>query len=129
MKNEAIEAKESIVDKNNNIIVSKFKKLPSLIKEVIISEMIIDFQLVDYLPLSDVLFTDMLNIIDDDKDNVIINLPNNYIFGKEYDRIIFKKNVQNNKEDELILENNYYGKLFNIEIDHKYNSSNKTLDI
>lgn len=124
VNNEAREAKSNIEDRNGNIIISKYIKLPSLLKEMIISDLIVEVQLNDYLPLNDVLFTDMLDILESEKSNILINLPNNYLFGKEYDRLVFKKNIDNAEHIELVLENSYSDEDFEISYTDTYNTSN-----
>lgn len=124
VRKDALQAKDNIVDKNGTIIISKFLKLDSLLKEMIISDLIIEVQLADYLPLNDTLFTDMLNVLESDKNNVTINLPNNYIFGKEYDRLIFKKNDLVNKSVDYIFDGKYEDGNFIITTNTIYDSSN-----
>lgn len=127
VKKEADTVKEDISDKNGIVIVSKYIKIPSLLKEMIISDLIIEKQLVDYLPLNDSLFTDMLRILESDKTNALINLPNNYLFGKEYDRIVFKK-IENKEEIiDFELEKEYIGEMFDIYFSDKYDSSNNSI--
>ncbi len=94
---------KNIVDDDGNIIVSKLTTLPSLYQEVLIGEMIADIQLNDYLPLNDSLFSDMLNVINSSKTNALIDLPNNYVFGKEYDKLVFKKKVDSVETIDYIL--------------------------
>ena len=117
----------NIKDKDNNIIVSKLNKLPDLQKEAIISELIIKYQLKDYLPISDNLFTDMLNTLSSKKTNSIINLPNNYIFGKEYDKLVFKKTNDHIENIDYILDKDYSGKDFDIFHTDKFDKSNNTI--
>ncbi len=124
VRKDALQAKDDILDKNGNIIISKFLKLDSLVKEMIISDLIIEVQLADYLPLNDILFTDMLNVLESDRNNVTINLPNNYIFGKEYDRLIFKKNDLVNKSVDCIFDGKYEDDNFIITTSIIYDSSN-----
>ena len=127
VKDEAISNLNNIKDKDNNIIVSKLNKLPDLQKEAIISELIIKYQLKDYLPISDNLFTDMLNTLSSKKTNSIINLPNNYIFGKEYDKLVFKKTNDHIENIDYILDKDYSGKDFDIFYTDKFDKSNNTI--
>lgn len=127
VKNDADEAKNNITDKDGFIIVSKLNKLSPLLKEMIISDLIVDIQMNDYLPLNDTLFTDMMSILDSEKGNVIINLPNSYIFGKEYDRLIFKKTNELKVFEEVVLDKNYIGESFDILFNETYDSSNYSI--
>ena len=127
VKDEAMGNLNNIKDKDNNIIVSKLNKLPDLQKEAIISELIIKYQLKDYLPISDNLFTDMLNTLSSKKTNSIINLPNNYIFGKEYDKLVFKKTNDDIENIDYILDKDYNGKDFDIFYTDKFDKSNNTI--
>ena len=127
IKNEANNLKKKVTNKNGNIIVSKFNKLPSLIKEVIIKELIIDYQLNDYLPLTDQLFTDMLKTLNSKKTNVTITLPNGYIFGKEYDEVIFKKTMNNTDDFSYVLNERYTDCNFDIYFTDKYAKDNYTI--
>ena len=114
VKEEALNNLKSIVDKDNNIIVSKLNKLPDLQKETIISELIIKYQLEDYLPITDNLFIDMQSTLNSKKTNVLINLPNGYIFGKEYDKLVFKKTNDDNEIIDFVLDKDYIGQDFDI---------------
>ena len=127
VKNEAMSNLNKILDKDNNIIVSKLNNLPDLQKEAIISELIIKYQLEDYLPITDNLFVDMLNTLVSKKDNSTINLPNNYIFGKEYDKLVFKKITNNVETIDYILDKDYSGEAFDIFYTDKYDKSNYTI--
>ncbi|MBR5662161.1 MAG: tRNA lysidine(34) synthetase TilS [Bacilli bacterium] len=127
VKEESLNNLHSIVDKDNNIIVSKLNKLPDLQKETIISEIIIKYQLEDYLPITDNLFSDMLNTLNSKKTNNIINLPNDYIFGKEYDKLVFKKTNGDKENIDYILDKDYSGKDFDIFYTDKFDKSNNTI--
>ena len=127
VKDEAMSNLHNIIDKDNNIIVSKLNKLPDLQKEAIISELIIKYQLEDYLPITDNLFTDMLNTLSSKKTNTIINLPNNYIFGKEYDKLVFKKTNDDIESIDYILDKDYSGKDFDIFYTDTFDKSNNTI--
>lgn len=118
---------KNIVDDDGNIIVSKLINLPSLYQEVLIGEMIADIQLNDYLPLNDSLFNDMLNVINSSKTNALIDLPNNYVFGKEYDKLVFKKKVDSVETIDYILENDYIGNTFDIIFTDDFDSSNNCI--
>ena len=118
---------KNIVDDGGNIIVSKLINLPSLYQEVLIGEMIADIQLNDYLPLNDSLFNDMLNVIKSSKTNALIDLPNNYVFGKEYDKLVFKKKVDSVESIDYILENDYIGNTFDIIFTDDFDSSNNCI--
>ncbi len=118
---------KNIVDDDGNIIVSKLINLPSLYQEVLIGEMIADIQLNDYLPLNDSLFNDMLNVIKSSKTNALIDLPNNYVFGKEYDKLVFKKKVDSVESIDYILENDYIGNTFDIIFTDDFDSSNNCI--
>ena len=118
---------KNIVDDDGNIIVSKLTNLPSLYQEVLIGEMIADIQLNDYLPLNDSLFSDMLNVINSSKTNALIDLPNNYVFGKEYDKLVFKKKVDSVETIDYILENDYIGNTFDIIFTYDFDSSNNCI--
>ena len=118
---------KNIVDDDGNIIVSKLTTLPSLYQEVLIGEMIADIQLNDYLPLNDSLFSDMLNVINSSKTNALIDLPNNYVFGKEYDKLVFKKKVDSVETIDYILENDYIGNTFDIIFTDDFDSSNNCI--
>ena len=127
IKEEVKKEDKNIKDDNGNIIISKLIKLPSLYIEIIISELITNIQLVDYLPLTDQLFGDMLNTINSKKDNVLINLPNNYIFGKEYDRLVFKKKEDSVETIDCELNSDYIGTTFDICFTKEYDSSNNSI--
>lgn len=118
---------KNIVDDDGNIIVSKLINLPSLYQEVLIGEMIANIQLNDYLPLNDSLFKDMLNVINSNKTNALIDLPNNYVFGKEYDKLVFKKKVDSVESIDYILENDYIGNTFDIIFTDEFDSSNNCI--
>ena len=127
VKEEAINSLNTILDKDNNIIVSKLNKLPGLQREVIISELIIKFQLEDYLPITDNLFNDMLKSLESNKDNNIINLPNKYVFGKEYNRLVFRKISNDVETIDYTLDKDYSGEMFSIYYTDKYDKSNDTI--
>lgn len=127
VKDEAMSNLHNILDKDNNIIVSKLKNLPDLQKEAIISELIIKYQLEDYLPITDNLFADMINTLNSKKTNSFINLPNNYIFGKEYDKLVFKKTNDDKESIDYILDKDYSGKDFDIFYTDKFDKSNNTI--
>ena len=118
---------KNIVDDDGKIIVSKLINLPSLYQEVLIGEMVADIQLNDYLPLNDSLFKDMLNVINSNKTNALIDLPNNYVFGKEYDKLVFKKKVDSVESIDYILENDYIGNTFDIIFTDDFDSSNNCI--
>lgn len=118
---------KNIVDDDGNIIVSKLINLPSLYQEVLIGEMIADIQLNDYLPLNDSLFNDMLNVINSSKTNALIDLPNNYVFGKEYGKLVFKKKVDSVESIDYILENDYIGNTFDIIFTDDFDPSNNCI--
>ena len=127
IKDEANNKKKNISDKDGNIIVSKLQKLNPLLQETIISELVVDYQLVDYLPLNDSLFKDMLKVINSKKDNCLINLPNGYIFGKEYDKLVFKKMKNDVDVLDYILNEDYIGEMVDIVFTDKYDKSNNTI--
>lgn len=127
VRKDAQNAKKQIIDRNKNIIISKFVKLDALIKEMIISDLIVEVQLKDYLPLNDILFIDMLNVLENEKSNVVINLPNNYIFGKEYDRLVFRKNTISMETIECIFNQRFENDDFLIFEDEIYDSSNYSI--
>lgn len=127
VKEEALNNLHNIVDKEDNIIVSKLNKLPDLQKEAIISELIIKYQLEDYLPITDNLFADMLNTLKSKKNNSTINLPNNYVFGKEYDKLVFKKLTNNVETIDYILDKDYSGEAFDIFYTDTFDKSNYTI--
>lgn len=127
VKKEALELKKQIVDKDGEIIVSKLKKLPSLIQETIISELIVDYQLNDYLPLSDSLFSDMFKTLNNTKTNVTIKLPNGYVFGKEYDKLVFKKMTNTVESIDTIFDKEYSDNNFIISVSDIYDSSNYSI--
>ena len=128
VKSEALRLKEDIIDDDKIIIISKFQKLPSLIKEVIVGEMIAELQLNDYLPITDGLFEEMLKVIDSSKTNILINLPNSYVFGKEYDRLVFKKILEGSVDSiDYVLEKDYIGTNFDICFTDEYKKSNSVI--
>ena len=124
IKGEVKKLEDNIKDERGNIIVSKLNDIPKLYKEVLISELVTSIQLVDYLPLTDKLFSDMLNVINSKKNNVHINLPNNYIFGKEYDRLVFKKMKTNVDVLDYELNEDYIGEMLDIVFEKEYKKSN-----
>ena len=124
IKGEAKNLEDNIKDECGNIIVSKLNDIPELYKEVLISELVTNIQLADYLPLTDKLFSDMLNVINSKKNNVHINLPNNYIFGKEYDRLVFKKMKTNVDVLDYELNEDYIGEMLDIVFEKEYKKSN-----
>ena len=127
VRNDACKSLNNIVDDENNIIVSKLINLPELQIETIISELIVSVQYMDYLPITDNLFCDMLNALKNKKTNTLINLPNGYIFGKEYDRLIFKKNkIQNDYLDVEFIDK-FENDNFCIHTTNKYDKSNNTI--
>lgn len=127
VRKEALNKLKDIVDDNNDIIVSKLIKLPELMIELIISELILNYQLDDYLPINDNLFLDMLNTLQSKKDNALINLPNNYVFGKEYNVLVFKKTSSDVESIDYELNNDYIGETFDIFFTKKYDKSNNTI--
>ena len=127
VKEEALNSYNKIIDKENNIIISKLIKLPKLQIECIISELIVKFQLEDYLPINDNLFSDMINTLSSRKTNSIINLPNNYVFGKEYDKLIFKKITNNVEAIDYVLDKDYSGETFDIFFTKEFDKSNNTI--
>lgn len=127
VKEEALNSYNKIIDKENNIIISKLIKLPKLQIECIISELIVKFQLEDYLPINDNLFSDMINTLSSRKTNSIINLPNNYVFGKEYDKLIFKKITNNVETIDYVLDRDYSGETFDIFFTKEFDKSNNTI--
>lgn len=124
---ELVKKEENNIVDDGNIIVSKLINLPSLYQEVLIGELIADIQLNDYLPLNDSLFNDMLNVIKSSKTNALIDLPNNYVFGKEYDKLVFKKKVDSVESIDYILENDYIGNTFDIIFTDDFDSSNNCI--
>lgn len=115
---------EEITDSNNNIFVDKFIKLPSLIQETIIQILVENIQKIDYLPINDNLFSEMIQTVNSIKDNISINLPNNYIFGKKYN-IIYLKKVENKVDTiDYILDKDYIGCNFSIIFTNEYEKSN-----
>lgn len=115
---------EEITDSNNNIFVDKFIKLPSLIQETIIQMLVENIQKIDYLPINDNLFSEMIQTVNSIKDNISINLPNNYIFGKKYN-IIYLKKVENKVDTiDYILDKDYIGCNFSIIFTNEYEKSN-----
>ena len=127
VKNEAINNIKNINNNDNEIIVSKLLKLPDLLIEVIISELIVKYQLYDYLPITDSLFSDMLKTLKSQKSNNTINLPNNYIFGKEYDLLVFKKTSNSVETIDYVLEKDYIGEAFDIYYTNTFDKSNYTI--
>ena len=127
VKNEAMNNIENITNNDNEIIVSKLLKLPDLLIEVIISELIVKYQLYDYLPITDSLFSDMLKTLKSKKSNNTINLPNNYIFGKEYDLLVFKKTSNSVETIDYVLEKDYIGEAFDIYYTNNFDKSNYTI--
>lgn len=127
VKNDAEESLHKIVDKDNNIIVSKLLNLPKLQIEVIISELIKKVQLSDYLPVNDNLFEEMLNVINSTKTNVTINLPSGYIFGKEYGKLVFKKTDEKKEDLDIVFDKCYMDEYIIIERTSTYESSNNTI--
>lgn len=127
VKEEALNSYNKIIDKENNIIISKLIKLPKLQIECIISELIVKFQLEDYLPINDNLFSEMINTLSSRKTNSIINLPNNYVFGKEYDKLIFKKLTNNVEAIDYVLDKDYSGETFDIFFTKEFEKSNNTI--
>lgn len=127
VKEEALNSYNKIIDKENNIIISKLIKLPKLQIECIISELIVKFQLEDYLPINDNLFSDMINTLSSRKTNSNINLPNNYVFGKEYDKLIFKKITNNVEAIDYVLDKDYSGETFDIFFTKEFDKSNNTI--
>jgi len=127
VSNQAENAMNEIKDENGIIVVSKFNQLDSLIKENILSKLIVDYQLIDYLPLTDSLFDDMFKVLESKKDNACINLPNGYIFGKEYDKLIFKKIESYVDSIDYTLEKDYIGTDFDICFSKTYDKSNDSI--
>lgn len=127
VKQDAIKSLNNIRDDENNICVSKLLCLHELQIETIISELIIKIQYEDYLPITDALFGDMLNVLKSKKSNTLINLPNNYVFGKEYDKLVFKK--VNNTEDPLdvVFDDIFENDDFQIYKTSEYDKSNYSI--
>jgi tRNA(Ile)-lysidine synthase len=69
----------------------------------------------------------MLNVIKSSKTDALINLPNNYVFGKEYDKLVFKKKVDSVESIDYILENDYIGNTFDIIFTDEFDSSNNCI--
>ena len=127
VRNDALNSLNKIIDKDNNIIVSKLITLPELQIEVILSELIIKYQLEDYLPITDTLFADMINSLKSNKTNNIINLPNGYVFGKEYNKLVFKKIANSVEAIDYTLEKDYIGEAFDICFTKEFDKSNYTI--
>ena len=127
VKSEAMTNKKQVLDNDGNIIVSKLLKLPSLIKETIISELIVDYQLSDYLPISDSLFNEMFKTLESKKTNVTIKLPNGYIFGKEYDKLVFKKMTSSVENIDSIFDKEYSDNNFTIYVTDEFDASNYSI--
>ena len=127
VKEDSLKSLKNIKDDENNIIVSKLLNLPSLQVEIIISMLITNYQLNDYLPINDNLFNDMINVLKTDKSNALIDLPNNYIFGKSYDKLVFKKMKSNVETLDYILDKDYIGKTFDIIYTNEFDQSNNSI--
>lgn len=127
VKDRALDNYKKIINEDNSINVDKLNKLPQLEKEVIISELIVKYQMYDYLPITDNLFTDMLNTLSSKKTNNIINLPNDYIFGKEYNKLVFKKITSIVETIDYTLDKDYIGEMFDIIFTNKFDKSNNVI--
>jgi len=92
--------------KDKILYLDKFDKLDEFMKQKII-EYILDDNYMDNLYLvSDIHVNNILNIINSNKPNIIINLPDNLKVIKEYNKVIFTKEDINNKSYKIELESN-----------------------
>jgi len=125
--NDAIKSLNNIQDDENNIIVSKLLELPQLQIELIISDLIVSIQYNDYLPVTDNLFLDMMKTLKSNKTNSLINLPNGYVFGKEYDKLVFRKNNNNLSDFNVEFVDNFEDNNIIITKTNIYDKSNNAI--
>lgn len=96
--------------KNNILDLNSFQQLDPFIKKNILYQILNKYYQNKANIVKEKNITDILNIIDNKKPNLTINLPQNIICIKEYNKLYFKQN--NNKKD------------YKIEFNHKITINN-----
>lgn len=91
---------EKIIDKlinniyvNNTLDIIKYKELDILLKERILNRILYSMYGDDITLITNSNVIEINKIIDSHKPNLYLNLPNNITLIKEYDKLIFKKEI------------------------------------
>ena len=78
---------------DNFIDIPKFKKLDNILQKRIIDYIFEKYYEDDIIFISDSHVNLVFDILNSNKSNVIVNLPNNYLAVKEYDKLYFKSSI------------------------------------
>ncbi|MBR1416688.1 MAG: tRNA lysidine(34) synthetase TilS [Bacilli bacterium] len=114
---------------NNNILyIDEYKKEDKIIQKRIIEYILSTLYIDDLYKVSDANINEINKIIESDRANLSINLPNNHTLTKEYNKIyVNKMKVVNNKSTNgLYYEDNMY---IIKEVDASNDTSNYTIRI
>jgi tRNA(Ile)-lysidine synthase len=117
---------EDIV-KDNTMNLDKFNTLDEFMKDKVLEEVIRPYYPDDLYLINDNHINEILKMINSDKPNIELVLPNNFIVKREYNKLIFNTNSSTSEEYdyELIDEvETPYGLIKLIESDDKDTSNN-----
>ena len=109
--NNTINKKLKKIYKNNLLNIELFKKEEKVIQKEILYKILEKIYKQDLNLINDKHVLDIFKLINNDKSNMIINLPNNIIVRKKYNNLVIelnsnKENYKFELEDKIILPNN-----------------------
>lgn len=114
--------------KENCLDLKYFRNVDSFIQEYIIERILDKLYPTDLYCISSSNTEEILKAITSSKQNITINLPNNLVAIKEYNKMIFKNNIVENNNYEYILDKEIDTKYFKIYIsDETSDTSNFTI--
>lgn len=90
--------------KNNELSLIEFKKEKIIIQKTILELILSIIYKDDINKLNKKHINDIINLINNNKPQLSIELPNNILVIKTYDKLTFKNNINKNDEYEYILE-------------------------
>jgi len=90
--------------KNNELSLIEFQKEKIIIKKTILEKILSSVYKDDINKLTKKHINDILDLINNNKPQLSIELPNNILAIKTYDKLTFKNNINKNDEYEYILE-------------------------
>ena len=101
-----VEKNIELIYKNNTIYLDELNKLDNFLKKNTIYYIMNDKYNNKSNIISDKLVDNILNIVNSRKPNRSLNIPQNKILIKEYNKLYIKENIKENKDYKIKFENN-----------------------
>jgi tRNA(Ile)-lysidine synthase len=90
---------------NNILDLNKFNSLDEFIKDKLLKEIVRIYYPDDLYLIDDNNIVEILKLINSEKPNIELLLPNNILIKKQYDKLIFNSKLSDIKEYDYILDN------------------------